>query len=750
MSQTSDLDDPTKTCIYLSKRSSADKPRTKRTKSTSSANKTLAEGYGIQREAYEVAWERCSGRVQAIFRELHTPVVSAVKQSINDAYSKDVLPGLPYIELPVIAVSAPGGGHSVISDVVATLERRKKREPSQGGTRQRRNKGKDRMVEDEDDTREEHHVLVTHLHPADCVNITSAMKAMIAGFVDRQDAEEEEELLLRLPYPVKRKAATSLASFDINLLKAWYRALSRQNAFETSVVQDIFYICSKNVVHLPLIFLLDSSAPSTMSFMHTAYPRAMMALLRVCVHTAPSGIDLASTVIEKTFFDQDFEPDIGLGFGVLDFLAEFTLRHTASLDAVLTILQLSYIKHFEDPLTTFVHGFDSDAALRETATRLRQSSSFQLIDNLLVRVWSECAPDDPAREMPKYLKDVDWDDMSLETLLLILNSARNEFRQQATRMRLGYQVIRTVQRYMRAQGYKTSTSITGHEESELSFMSRMVRGRAGRDVKHLALMLKKLPDHQLDSLLGELYALFYDIQSPKLRNDQADVRGFLVQARSDIAAQTSTSTNVPNTANKASVVAPSVAEWFLSYLEDRLVRTDQQQPLWELWNTGSTPFPSELINPAPRANVVNALLHPSDILKEHRSLFGTNDDGVVDAKDELLKETPALSELSDTSILFRRYMEAGRLINVYDLFESFAVALDTQREQRSIAASKHKGKHKAPQVDEEPTEDEDEKWTAEVHARFMRALHELDYMGFIKHTGRKADHVLRTVYDIPD
>ena len=50
----------------------------------------------------------------------------------------------------------------------------------------------------------------------------------------------------------------------------------------------------------------------------------------------------------------------------------------------------------------------------------------------------------------------------------------------------------------------------------------------------------------------------------------------------------------------------------------------------------------------------------------------------------------------------------------------------------------------------EEDEEAEEEWKVEVQARFIRALHELDYMGFIKHTGRKVDHVARTVYDIPD
>jgi origin recognition complex subunit 3 len=101
-------------------------------------------------------------------------------------------------------------------------------------------------------------------------------------------------------------------------------------------------------------------------------------------------------------------------------------------------------------------------------------------------------------------------------------------------------------------------------------------------------------------------------------------------------------------------------------------------------------------------------------------------------------ESRELWELPDTSILFRRYMDSGRVINVYDWLESFAVVLESQRQR----GSRRKGKKK---------EDEEGKWKMEVQARFMRALQELDYLGLMKHTGRKADHVIKTVLDInPD
>lgn len=50
---------------------------------------------------------------------------------------------------------------------------------------------------------------------------------------------------------------------------------------------------------IPLVFLLSMSAPSPSSFIRTAFPRRTLQLLRVDVHTAPSGTDVVESVIEK-------------------------------------------------------------------------------------------------------------------------------------------------------------------------------------------------------------------------------------------------------------------------------------------------------------------------------------------------------------------------------------------------------------------------------------------------------------------
>lgn len=131
----------------------------------------------------------------------------------------------------------------------------------------------------------------------------------------------------------------------------------------------------------------------------------------------------------------------------------------------------------------------------------------------------------------------------------------------------------------------------------------------------------------------------------------------------------------------------------------------------------------------------------------------TNND--VDVDDE---ET--LWNMPDTSILFQRYLESGKMINVFDWFESFMIVLEAQkkrrvrdesaREARTRTPTRRKGKQRhAEESYLEESEEELGTWRLEAQARFIRSLHELDYVGLIKHTGRKADHVMRTVFDVP-
>lgn len=85
--------------------------------------------------------------------------------------------------------------------------------------------------------------------------------------------------------------------------------------FEPRVVQDLFYICryaatvslrptlttkhSLYIPQLPLIFVLALSSPPEPSYLHSAYQRTTLALLRVHKITVASQLEVVEQLLSK-------------------------------------------------------------------------------------------------------------------------------------------------------------------------------------------------------------------------------------------------------------------------------------------------------------------------------------------------------------------------------------------------------------------------------------------------------------------
>ncbi|KAF9931661.1 Origin recognition complex subunit 3 [Mortierella alpina] len=114
----------------------------------------------------------------------------------------------------------------------------------------------------------------------------------------------------------------------------------------------------------------------------------------------------------------------------------------------------------------------------------------------------------------------------------------------------------------------------------------------------------------------------------------------------------------------------------------------------------------------------------------------------------------------DTCILYKLYVECGRLINMYDWFTAFGMILERglKKDQDSTGDKVNgvsgtaksrgaKGKPKRTAAKRAGTDDKepglDQK---EIQARFISGVAELQFMGFIKPTNRKTDHVMRLTW----
>ncbi|KAI0046775.1 hypothetical protein FA95DRAFT_1542047 [Auriscalpium vulgare] len=645
----------------------------------------LPGGYEVRMDAYRVAWKRCLDRVQSVIDALNAPIIEEIVKEVDQAY-EDVLPGLPFPELPVIAISGASSGSAFLDNISRRLDHNS----------------------EEDDSRPETYVV--HLHPPDCLTLMLTMKTLVTGFVDRPPDGHE----------VKRKATASLANYDISLLEAWYRAFqdTREKLprlvvfmhdfeqFESAIVEDVFAICNERIPDLPLVFIVSLSSPPSPSYLHITYPRATLALLRVDTYSIPSGIEVLEKIITETFFDIGFDPDVMIGPATLDFLADFFCRHTSSVDAVLTVLQLAHLKHFDEPLAILLYnellGTKSSA---KAVSKLSSPGSFPFLDSLLS--WSV----DPQLSD----QEDDWPSTEVAGLLNTVRRARVAFRSRSRGVKIALGILCAVQNAL--VGLEVRNAET--PRTPLALMSAALGGELGREAKHLETTIAKLSEEKVKTLVEALDAYLSGIAQHVDDHDaaySAAVEG--LDAGGDAWS------------------AAALGTWLMNFLDEYLVNLEDAH-LWDIWYMGSTPFPSELLNPSLRTTVISGVFDPYSYISASAD----------DDETQLPSNTPrrrALWELPDTSILFRRYLEAGRLINVYDWYESFAMVIDSQRRHMEKRASASVSADEASEGDGGEGE---ERWKMHVQARFVRALHELDFLGFVRHTGRKADHVMRTVFD---
>ncbi|KAJ4477141.1 origin recognition complex subunit 3 N-terminus-domain-containing protein, partial [Lentinula aciculospora] len=676
----------------------------------------LPNGPEVRWDAYKAAWNKCLNRIQTLVHELYKPIVADVLEKVELAYDDDDSPSLalPHAEIPTIAVTNSSSDAYFLSSVVSQLP------------------------------------MTAHMYPSDCPNITTAMKTLVTGFLSASN-----------PVSTFKSSARTLAAYDINVLVAWYLIqepdskpqsltllLHDFEEFDPTVVQDVIYICSQHVASLPLILVLSLSSPqsphSPHSYLHVTYPRSTLKLLRIQSVVAPSGPRILEDIVIKTFVDLSSDSDsesnelhVVPGPAVLEYLAEYATRSNPSVPALLNILQLAHLKHFfTNPLSALVSFmpdvFSTTPTSLKTALRNPASSNFK---NLLVERLTADRGDD----------DVDSDLNSNPSLLIhALHTAYAQLRSRSRSIRLAYFLLQGLHDFLVERGYKglgTHWERSGTATTPTFTTMASSSSQAAKDIAYARTLLRKLKSEELRAYLDVLIA---------------HLEGLLDADEAYGAYETVDGTRNDDAAYKFKMLNESLAEWMYDYLRTRTTPIDHT-PLWDVWYTGSAVFPSETLNPSIRASIVAGLLRPKDFIEPaelNAQKVNNHDSENVDVP---------LHALPDTSILFHRYLESGKMINTYDWFESFNTVVGVQRREAKAIKEKEKvgrrnkavGRNVSRRKDKEKERGtaprkENEHQQLLVQSRFVRALHELDFLGFIKHTKRKPDHVLRTLFEVGD
>ncbi|KAJ3507772.1 hypothetical protein NMY22_g16828 [Coprinellus aureogranulatus] len=575
----------------------------------------------IRLRVYKKAWDKCLQRIQATVQQLLEPHVEKVVEQVLEDKS---IPGLPYPELPVVSISNPIFGASFLNDVCARLET-----PS------------------------------VHIYPSDCNNITNAMRAIITGL-----AEPDEE------FKRQYKPTTSLATFDINYLVAWYKSLDEDERpekllvvlhnfeeFDPTVMQDVFYICSRQLPKLPLSFILSLSTPLP-TYLHMVYPRATLAHLRIRDVAIPSGMAVLNEILSQTFFSPEFTLDIIPGPASLEYVADFFSRHNRTLDSLITNIQLVHMKHFSvEPLTCLAY----PTPLTHSPAILEAAFARILAVEPKFTLTSETSKKKNRGRAPP------------EVLMEKVDQYREAVFKVYHKLRIAFTWMKTLHMYCKTQNYK---GLGWDLENNLTeIFQQFLKGTRSVDswLTEMRRIIKLLRKDQLETLHAE----FLTIYEKYIRDSDSSLtyEAYVEAASPGDAPFVSQCFEDPQL----------FADYLEALMNDCLSDRIESTPLWEVWYTGNTPFPSELINPSIRASILAGLLRPL----EFTSISIRPEALLKDNTDESLWKLP------DTSILFRRYLDSGKMINVYDWYESFQAVLDTQKEELQKKRSGRGRKRKA-------------------------------------------------------
>lgn len=118
-----------------------------------------------------------------------------------------------------------------------------------------------------------------------------------------------------------------------------------------------------------------------------------------------------------------------------------------------------------------------------------------------------------------------------------------------------------------------------------------------------------------------------------------------------------------------------------------------------------------------------------------------------------------MAQRPDTCILFQRSLDAGRLLNIADWFGAFVSVVQHEKVVRtpaptaSTSTSGHSlrtRRRRSLDLDTDGEGDDIVEIQKEYQARFIQSAHELEFLGLIQATGRRKEHVMRTVFETGD
>ncbi|XP_068582459.1 origin recognition complex subunit 3 isoform X2 [Cebidichthys violaceus] len=554
---------------------------------------------------------------------------------------------------------------------------------------------------------------------------------------DEEEEEEEEQTSARLNSGMHCSLGTLCAWYNTNTKKSNTGTPGKKRsstvrddpqqppvviifkdleAFNPKVLQDFILICSRYVERLPLMFIFGvATSPSTIQRM---LPHSVSSLLCIELFQSLSCTQHLATVIDTLILTPQFP--FKLNGKVMQVLISIFLYHDFSVRNFIKGIQLALLEHFHSqPLSVLC--CEKKAALlhvmqlgHQDSERIRQLQSFK-----------RYVEKQEAQEQVHLLTD---DAHLKEVCQKLIKDLRKYHKNYYPVLRCLHALTSSLPRYP-----------LGKQIRELHLICLEKNIWENEDYQSAMKLLKMLAKDQLIALLQRCEETLQPAKSKKMKSAVVQLEDLLarlkqldraaepppgvedgiispvkdLQKKTDLF-QLQKALLEMNESRRSKKLSPfevlrNEALEFIDSLVKSHLSPPESQPLNEVCYYASSATVRRHLNATPRTSIQAALNSPVYYLQNERL---KTEDGVVS------------NAAPDICIVYKLHLECGRLINLYDWLEAFATVVS--------AAEGH-----------EPDSDDFGKVDDVKHARFIRAVSELEFLGFIKSTRQKTDHVAR-------
>ncbi|KAK3583931.1 hypothetical protein CHS0354_033717 [Potamilus streckersoni] len=574
--------------------------------------------------------------------------------------------------------------------------------------------------------------LVAILRSKDCQNVKNTISKTLSQIVDNSqlldDEEEEEKELTQKNLPV-----------TLSTLVQWYKHKFRSQlsprkrkstgegdvrhkyppvvvvledfeSFLPHVIQDFITIASSYLNQLPIVFVFGIA--TAISAVHRLLPNAVSSLLCMEKFQAPPSSEYLTMLINQIIMTPKYP--FKLGARVFQLLLDIFLYHDFSV--------LNFVKGFRFSLM--------DHYLNMSLSHLCCSTE-EVHKKVKVMDAEEV---ETIRQLPSFMRFVEENPASHQSKLLLDEKfAKEAIVDLLKRMHSYHMNLFPVLRCLHKLVCKLPKHPLGKQQREvysLVLESNIFETEAYKQSMELLRMLAKdeleemlkqtievLTEDATEAIrylpinLSQFMNRFNTLDDPMEEEEREEVEGSSLKVIPKQKNIHELRQRLKEMEKKKKKLSPyeklrsEIIDYYDSVFRKYLV-CPKNLPLHEIFYYDSSSTVKKHLNASPRSATQIALSNP------HHHLQSINCD-----EDENMS-----SAMPDVCIVYKLHLECGQFINLYDWLQAFVTVV-------------------SPDAEFDPKNPD-----KVLHARFIRAVSELQFLGFIKPTKRKTDHVVRLTW----